>query len=208
MTDWDAKYAAAAAGLFGEEPNEFVREIVARSDFHARSALCLADGDGRNGNWLARQGLAVLAVDLSKVATDKARERDAASGVTVERITADLKDWAPAPGRQWDAAFVISLHCEPSVRTRAIRIAAAALAPGGWLVIEGFAKAQAVRDGTGPDDPSLLYDVTEIRSALPEFEIVEACTGITCLDEGKRHRGEAEVVRFAARKPMEDDARD
>jgi SAM-dependent methyltransferase len=201
MTNWDAKYAAAERGLFGEEPNEYVREILARSDFRARSALCLADGDGRNGAWLAGQGLAVTAVDLSEVATEKARLRDRAAGVSVARITADLKDWIPPEGAAWDAVFLISLHCQQEVRNRAIRIAADALSPGGWFVIEGFAKAQAEAGNAGPDDPDILYDLAEIERAIPEFLVIEAFLGRTLLDEGKRHRGHAEIVRFAARKP-------
>lgn len=202
MTDWDAKYAARPDGLFGEKPNEYVREILARSDFDARSVLCLADGDGRNGTWLAAQGLAVTAVDLSGVATEKARRRDAAAGVSVERITADLEDWTPPAQSFWDAVFLISLHCEQVVRNRAIRIAANILSPGGWIIIEGFAKEQADAVGSGPNDPDVLYDLAGIERCIPEFQIVEAFRGRTCLDEGARHHGEADVIRFAARNPM------
>ena len=199
MPDWDAKYAGREAP-FGNAPNEYVREILARCDFDARSALCLADGDGRNGTWLARQGLAVTAVDLSDVATEKALERDAASGVTVERITADLAVWTP-PARHWQAAFVIYLQCDPATRARALRLCVDHLEPGGWLVIEAFAKPVAGRPGFGPDDASVLYDLPEIEAAVPDVVVIEAFIGRTLLDEGDRHRGEAEVVRFAARKP-------
>ena len=70
---WDRRYRAAVAPPFGEAPNDYLRMICAHQDFTARSALCLADGDGRNGAWLAGQGLAVTAVDVSAVATDRPR---------------------------------------------------------------------------------------------------------------------------------------
>lgn len=200
MPDWDAKYAAAGARLFGEGPTEYVRAILARSDFQARSALCLADGDGRNGAWLAGQGLTVTAVDLSARATELAQRHDAASSVTVERLTGDLADWTPPPGQTWEAVFLIHLHCEPEIRNRALRIGADALTPGGWMIVEGFAKAQAARDGMGPKDPALFYALDELEDVLPEFEVVEALAGRVRLDEGPRHQGEAEIVRFAARK--------
>ena len=39
--------------------------------------LAVADGEGRNGVWLAEQGLHVLSVDISRVAQDKARKSGA-----------------------------------------------------------------------------------------------------------------------------------
>lgn len=201
MPDWDASYRDSTASLFGDAPNEYVREIVARSDFAARSALCLADGDGRNSGWLARRGLAVTAVDLSQVATEQARARDAAQGVAVERIAADLADWAPPCEAYWDSAFLIYLQCESAVRNRAAYRAAAALAPGGWFVAEGFARVAAYDGKLGPGNPDLLYDLDELLAQLPGFEIVEALSGRVRLEEGQRHRGLGDVVRIAARRP-------
>ncbi|MGF1631277.1 MAG: methyltransferase domain-containing protein [Kiloniellaceae bacterium] len=197
---WDRRYRAAAEPPFGEAPNEYLRMICARSDFAARSALCLADGDGRNGAWLAEQGLAVTAVDVSAVATDRARDLDRRRGVAVERITADLAGWTPEPGRSWDAVFVIYLQGTSALRRRALETAAAALAPGGWLVVEGFAKAQAAHPGMGPYDPDRLYDLAELQAALPGLQVIESFAGLVRLDEGTRHCGEAAVIRFAARR--------
>ena len=199
--DWDARYAAAEAGLFGEAPNDYVRAVASRPDFAARTALCLADGDGRNSTWLAGQGLAVTALDLSPVAVDKAQARDAAAGHRVSRTVADLADWAPPAAVSWDAAFLIYLQCEEAVRLRAIEIAGAALAPGGWFVLEAFAKPSSTPTGLGPDDAALLYSIAELEASLPGFDIVEALEGRVRLEEGERHTGIAEVVRFAARKP-------
>ncbi|HMA13318.1 MAG: class I SAM-dependent methyltransferase [Bacteroidota bacterium] len=205
---WDRRYRAAEAPPFGEAPNDYLRMIAARPDFTARpdfkasTALCLADGDGRNGRWLAGQGLAVTAVDVSAVATERALLLDARDGVTVERIVADLADWSPERGRTWDAVFLIYLQSTWALRRRALEIAAAALAPGGWLVVEGFAKAQAARPGLGPDHPDRLYSLEELYQALPGMQVVEALAGRVLLSEGTRHQGEAEVVRFAARRPV------
>lgn len=200
MKDWDERYAGAAGWLFGRDPNEYVREICARSDFKAGSALCLGDGDGRNGAWLAKRGMAVTAVDISSVATERAHELDRDSGVKVERLVADLAEWAPDPERRWDSVFLLYLHCPRTVRDHAIRTAAAALVPGGWFVVEGFATAQAARS-LGPDDPALLYDLEALQTLLPGFVVVEALTGRVRLEEGETHRGVAMVVRFAARRP-------
>jgi len=197
VVDWDARYLKRDGPLYGGAPNEYVREIAARSDFAARSALMLADGDGRNGRFLATRGLAVTAVDLSGVATERAIAADRDAGVAVERIAADLATWRPRNAAVYDAAFMIYLHCDPPTRDRALRSAIDHLAPGGWLVIEGFAKGQAARDGMGPGDPSLLYAVDELIAAAPGLEVIEALEGRVRLREGEGHRGEALVVRLA-----------
>jgi hypothetical protein len=197
---WDERYRAAIEPPFGEAPNEYLRMVCARADFTAHTALCLADGDGRNGRWLAAQGRAVTAVDVSAVATEQAIELDGRRGVSVERITADLARWTPEPGHAWDAVFLIYLQSAWPVRRRALEVGAAALAPGGWLVVEGFSKAQGARPEMGPDDLDRLYDLAELREALPGLQVVEALAGRVLLSEGSRHRGDAEVVRYAARR--------
>ncbi|GAB4239434.1 MAG: class I SAM-dependent methyltransferase [Kiloniellaceae bacterium] len=197
---WDKRYRAASEPLFGEAPNEYLRMISARSDFTARRVLCLADGDGRNGAWLAEQGREVTAVDVSAVAVERALDLDRRRNVAVKRLVADLADWTPPAGEVWDAVFVIYLQGTAALRRRTLEVAAAALAPGGWLVLEGFSKAQARRPDIGPDDADRLYDLEELHAAASGLEVVEALAGRVRLDEGPRHSGEAEVVRFAARR--------
>lgn len=203
MVNWDKRYAEAEASgeLFGRAPNNYVVQTLARPDFEARSALCLADGVGRNGRWLAGQGLAVAAVDLSAVGTDIALRLDAEAGASVERIAADLADWQPASDRRWDAVFLIYMHCERDVRQRAVELAASHLNPGGWFVVEGFAADVGDGPAMGPPDPDLRYCAADFEQWLgPGCEVMEALTGVVRLDEGARHQGLARVVRFAARR--------
>ncbi len=198
---WDQKYAAAPEGLFGTSPNEYVREIAARSDFTARTGLCLADGDGRNSRWLAQAGLEMSAVDLSPVACANATVLDKSAGVTVSRVAGDLEVWRPAGGERWEAVLLLYLQAPETVRLSALRIGWQALCEGGWLIVEGFAKAQAgAGDDLGPGSPDLMYDLDEIEACLPKADILQALSGRVQLDDGGRHQGLAHVVRFAARK--------
>lgn len=200
MPDWDAKYAAGD-DLFGAAPNEYVRRMATHPAFPGGPVLCLADGDGRNGTWLAAHGLEVTALDLSGVGTEKALARDRAAGVSVDRLVDDLADWTPPAGRTWGAVILIYLQSEPQVRARALRLAADALAPGGWLVLEAFARSRGAPTGIAPKDEAVLYDLPEILSTVPDLEVLEALEGRVLLDEGIRHRGEADIIRFTARKP-------
>ncbi|MCB1472569.1 MAG: class I SAM-dependent methyltransferase [Rhodobiaceae bacterium] len=197
--DWDARYRAAEGSLFGDAPNDYLRMICARTDFAPKTALLPADGDGRNGSWLASQGIAVTAFDLSAEATRRAVDRDKVNGVSVERFTADVTAWQPA-GRTWDAAIVFYLHGPASLRRACLDKAIASLAPGGWIVLEAFAKAPQPATGPGPGSPALRYSNEELAEWVGELQIVELMAGTILLDEGSRHSGLADVVRLAARR--------
>jgi SAM-dependent methyltransferase len=202
MVNWDKRYAEADGPMFGGVANNYVVQTVALPDFDPASALCLADGDGRNGRYLAQLEIAVMGVDISSVATERAALLDAEADVIAERVTADLASWEPEPDRRWDAVFLIYLHCEREVRQRAVELAAKHLAPGGWFIAEGFA-ANLPPDAPhmGPPDPALRYDAAEFDAWLgDEFELVEALTGSIRLQEGSKHQGLAQVVRYAARR--------
>ncbi|MEL6979850.1 MAG: class I SAM-dependent methyltransferase [Pseudomonadota bacterium] len=228
---WDARYRAAPAeGLFGGAPNAYLRAVAERPELKLRSALFLADGDGRNSRWLAARGVACAAVDLSAEATRRAAASDAAAGVSVERICADLERWTP-PAERWDAAFLIYLQGPPALRAAAMDAAWRGLAPGGWFGLEAFAvqafaaeavaaedfaeeafaeDALAVEAVAGPraadadrlgPEAAARYRCDEVIAALPGAEIIEAMTGLVRLDEGPRHQGLAAALRILARKP-------
>lgn len=56
--------------------------------------LCVADGEGRNSVWLARQGFAVDAFDVADRAVDKARALAQREGVSVNFAVADCDGFA------------------------------------------------------------------------------------------------------------------
>ena len=63
MTSWDERYAGDDY-LFGEAPNAFLARQAALLPATGR-ALAVADGEGRNGVWLAQHGMNVDSVDGS-----------------------------------------------------------------------------------------------------------------------------------------------
>ena len=202
---WDARYRDAPEPMFGTEPSEYLRQIVARSDFAPRSALFLADGDGRNSRWLAAQGCDVSAVDLSEAATAKALDLDRAAGTKVQRVAADLETWSGS-GRRFDAVFIIALHSSQAVRRQAVETGIRHLEPGGWFVLEGFSTAQLSRRTMGPTSPDKLYDRSETLGWVQDtfegetLDVVEALEGSVLLAEGDRHDGTAEMIRILARR--------
>src|SRR5690606_9237138 len=96
MDEWDARYGEAEPP-YGEMPNDF---LVEQADaLNVGDCLCLAEGQGRNAVWLAGQGFAVTAVDLSPIGLERARQLAAAKGVSIETRVADLEDYDPGDAR-------------------------------------------------------------------------------------------------------------
>jgi len=78
---WQARFSAPDYA-FGKEPNYFLKSCAQLLP-RAGLALAIADGEGRNGIWLAEQGLEVLSIDFSPLAQAKARALAAERGVNV-----------------------------------------------------------------------------------------------------------------------------
>lgn len=200
--DWDERYRTAAGPMFGAQPNRWLRACVALRAARPACALAIADGDGRNGRWLARRGIATMAMDVSEEATRRAAEADAAAGVAVRRLVGDVATWRPPQDARFGLVALIYLQGPQAQRAAALRLAADSLAPGGWFVMECF--------GDGPPSPSpdaagpgreKRYALVEVLAALEGLEVEEATIGLVRLDEGPRHRGLATVVRALARRP-------
>lgn len=68
---WNTRYRDAGEDyLFGTEPNRF---LAHRAELlrNGRTAVSVADGEGRNAVWLAEQGLEVTAVEISPIAVKR-----------------------------------------------------------------------------------------------------------------------------------------
>jgi SAM-dependent methyltransferase len=195
---WDARYAGGGFA-FGEAPNRYLEAQAARLRPGLR-ALAIGDGEGRNGVWLAERGLEVTAVDWSAAGLAKAHALAAARGVALHAVVADLTRWDWPAGR-FDLLAWIFVHLPPEDRTLVAARAAAALAPGGLLVLEAFTPAQEGRRSGGPRDPELLWSGALVREHFAGLELLECLEGTVLLDEGPKHQGHAEVVRALLRKP-------
>jgi len=194
---WDERYSGDGF-LFGEAPNLFLLGQAHRLRPGLR-ALAVGDGEGRNGVWLASQGLETTSVDWSAVGLAKARALAAARGVALRTVTADLTRW-DWPAEAFDVIAWIFVHLPPADRALACAGVRRALAPGGLLLLECFAPAQAGRRSGGPKDPALLWSRAVVEAEFGGLEVLELLEGTVLLDEGPRHQGPAEVVRAVLRK--------
>src|SRR4051812_4279667 len=90
---------------FGKAPNDF---LVRRKPLLPKSgtALAVADGEGRNGVWLAQQGLEVVSTDFSPSAQLKGRALAAERNVSVHFVQADMHT-GPYPEAAFDVVAEI-----------------------------------------------------------------------------------------------------
>lgn len=195
---WDQRFAAPGY-KYGTAPNTFLREQAPRLAAGSR-VLLPGDGEGRNGVWLAQQGHRVLAVDSSAVGLAKARALAAERGVAIDTVCADLADWAPEAAA-FDAVVLVYCHLPSALRRRVHRGLAAALKPGGWLLLECFEPAQRGRPSGGPQDLDLLADLAALREDFAgRLDEQLGWQGETVLDEGPGHQGPARVSRYLGRR--------
>ena len=139
---WNTRFSAPGY-VFGTAPNIFLTKQKARLK-RGQHALAIADGEARNGVWLAQQGLDVTSVDFSPVAVEKARKRAAEAGVTLDLVVADLGSWA-WPKSAFDVvAGIFFQFASPDERAAIFRNIKAALKPGGLVDRRGL-RAEAAR---------------------------------------------------------------
>jgi len=90
-------------------------------------------------------------------------------------VVADVLS-AGLPDRAFDAVLVAYLHLSAPDRTAVLARAAAALAPGGLLLVVGHDRSNLTGGVGGPPDPDLLYTPDEIVDALPGLDVRRAGT--------------------------------
>ncbi|WP_238120160.1 MULTISPECIES: SAM-dependent methyltransferase [unclassified Xanthobacter] len=196
---WNERYTREDY-LFGVAPNAFLARQAPRLTAGGR-ALAIADGEGRNGIWLAEQGLSVHAVDASSVAQDKARRLAAERGVSLELELVDLADWT-WPEAAYDViAGIFIQFLGPEPRAKMFEGIRRALKPGGLLLLEGYGPKQLEYRTGGPGQRDNLYTEELLRDAFADLEIVELVSYDAEIAEGAAHNGLSALVDLVARKP-------
>ena len=199
MSFWDERYQGEAY-LFGEAPNAFLAAQAHRLR-PGLSALAVADGEGRNGVWLAEQGLDVLSVDSSPVAQAKAARLAQARGTALRLQEVDLASWT-WPEAQFDVVAAIFIQfAGPQLRDQIFAGLKRALKPGGLLLLEGYRPEQIDYDTGGPRAPENLYTEALLRAAFGDLEIVELPVYDAVIEEGAGHRGQSALIDLVARRP-------
>jgi SAM-dependent methyltransferase len=195
MSHWDTRYDSEDY-FYGTEPNAFLRSSV--TGLQPGRALCLGDGEGRNGTYLAELGFDVTSVDGSRVGIQKTRKLAAARGVEITTVVADLADFKLGTD-EWDLIVSIFVHVPSDLRRKIHRAVAGSLKSGGQFVLEAYTPDQ-LRHGTGgPRAVDWLMTRTGLESELAGLTVVHAQELEREVDEGPGHTGHAAVVQLIGR---------
>jgi SAM-dependent methyltransferase len=196
---WEARFATADYA-FGKEPNYFLRSCQKLLPRRGR-ALAVADGEGRNGVWLAEQGLDVVSLDFSPAAQNKARALAAERGVKVTFVKADVHVW-DYPQVTFDVVVEIFTQFSPSAeRTMKWRGMRRTLKPGGLLIIQGYTPKQLQHGTGGPKQLENLYTRPMLEQEFGDFRDLKIVEEERDMREGASHAGLSAVIGLTATKP-------
>jgi SAM-dependent methyltransferase len=200
---WNARYAGDGYA-YGKAPNEFLVQCLPRLQSlpHGACVLCLADGEGRNGVWLASRGFAVTSVDIAEEGLRKAAALAERAGVALQTIQGDITAFELGRDR-WDAIVSIFLHLPAKARRALHRRCVDALRPGGLFVFEAYSPEQLALGTGGPKEIELLPTLADVESefaACDDATIDHRFSGVRRVVEGPLHNGDGHVVQLVVRK--------
>lgn len=195
---WNDRYKAPGY-LFGTDPAAFLRRESGRL-VAGQTALCVADGEGRNSVFLAERGLRVTAMDASDVAVDKARALADTKGVTVDFHVADIATW-DWDARQYDVVVGIFFQfAAPPLRDEIFAGMVRSLAPGGLLLLHGYTHAQLEHNTGGPRILENLYTSDLLADRFKDLDVLHLAEYEADLSEGSRHVGRSALIDFVAQR--------
>ena len=195
LARWESRFAPESY-LFGTAPNAFLARQKPLLPKTGR-ALSVADGEGRNGVWLAEQGLDVVSMDFSPTAQAKARALAVSRGVAITTETVDLSTYT-WPADAFDVIVVI--FAQPLERTRLFAGVKRALKPGGLLLIEGYPPRQLQYGTGGPSDIERLYTREHLEAGFSDFTDVRIDEYDAEIYEGDGHGGISALIDLVATK--------
>lgn len=209
---WDARFTGDDF-LFGTEPNAFVERSLEHLAQSSR-VLAIADGEGRNGVWLAQHGHAVHSIEGSATAVAKAVRLAQSRGVPV---VSSLDELVPGslfaevgdvlahawPRHAYDAVIAIFIQfAKPGAERESLFAAMReALAPGGVFLIEGYTAKQLEYGTGGPRALAHLYDEAFLREMLTGLAIESIVAYDAEIHEGPQHSGMSALIDAVAVRP-------
>jgi 2-polyprenyl-3-methyl-5-hydroxy-6-metoxy-1,4-benzoquinol methylase len=172
---WDDRYATHDH-VWSGRPNPRLVEHTA--DLPPGLALDVGCGEGADVVWLAERGWRTTGADVSTVALEKARRHAGEAGV------ADRTSWTHVDlvaGDQlpdgFDLVSAMYLHVPESRFARVYAAIAAAVRPGGTLLVAGHHPAERETDLRNPHLGHLLFPperVTEVLGGGWQVEVADA----------------------------------
>lgn len=197
---WDQRYSEDGFA-YGTNPNDFIKSEYSHIPKGGK-VLCLAEGEGRNAVFLAKQGYQVTAVDQSSVGLEKAQRLASENGVKITTVVANLADY-DLGSEVWDGIVSIAAHVPEELRKSVHKKAVSALREGGVFILEAYTERHHEIGGVGGPPASQKGMLMSLDALKEELNGLEFLIGVELerhISEGKYHHGESAVVQVVARK--------
>jgi SAM-dependent methyltransferase len=194
LARWEERFSVPDY-LFGKEPNYFLKSCAALLPARGK-VLAIADGEGRNGVWLAERGLDVLSLEYSDSAREKAAAlaKERTVNVTFER--ADVHEWS-YPESAFDVVVDIftqfSTPAQRAVKWAGVR---RTLRPGGLLILQGYTPRQLQYGTGGPKAVEQLYTRAMLEEAFGDLRNLTIVEEEREMHEGAAHSGMSAVINL------------
>jgi cyclopropane fatty-acyl-phospholipid synthase-like methyltransferase len=185
--------------VFGTEPAAFLQDQAGLLTPKGATALCVADGEGRNSVFMAEQGLKVTALEYAPSAIAKARKLAKAKGVTVDFKEVDVlaHDW---PETYDIVAGIFIQFVGPDARPALFEGMKQSVRPGGLILLHGYTPKQLEYRTGGPPCAENMYTEDMLREAFEGWDILECRAYDRHIEEGCGHKGQSALIDLVARK--------
>lgn len=195
---WDERYAADDY-YYGTKPNEFLLSQQHRLRA-GMECLAVADGEGRNGVWLAEQGLNVVSIDGSIRAQEKAKQLAQQRAVNLDFQHVDLMNWA-WPENKFDVVVGIFIQVfAGEMRSQLFENIKRSLKPNGLLLLQGYTTRQLEYKTGGPSQIENLYTEEILKAAFSDMEMLHFAEHDQIINEGSGHHGMSALIDLVAKK--------
>lgn len=189
---WDERYRDSQYA-YGTEPNDFLKEKY--TVLPKGRVLCLAEGEGRNAVFLAKQGYQVVAVDASVEGMKKAKQLAEINNVDIEYMVADLSSFEIEEAA-FDAVISIFCHVPLAVRQALHERVVRGLKPSGVLLLEAYTPAQLQHKTGGPPVEELTMQLDDLLQEFQGLQMQHAVEFEREVVEGIYHTGRGAVVQL------------
>lgn len=193
---WDERYSIETY-VYGKTPNQFLEahyRVIPKG-----KVLSLAEGEGRNAVFLARQGYEVTAVDASRVGLDKAKRLADEYEVSIECIHADLADFEIGENT-WDGIVSIFCPLPSTLRKNLHKKVVRGLKENGVLLIEAYTPDQLKYATGGGKSADLMTTKDSLIRELDGLMFLHLSELERDVIEGIYHTGLGAVVQAIALK--------
>lgn len=202
---WTERYQSAESDfLFGREPSEFLIQKITMFK-PQQSALMIADGEGRNSVYLAKQGLKVTANDICEVAINRAMKLAEESNSDINFVECNIltDKWSAKCDENlfdWVVGIFIQFT-NAEERKKLFSFMKAMTKPNGRILLLGYTPKQLEYKTGGPSAIENLYTKELLEAAFQDWDVEELDEYEKELSEGSGHNGISALIGMIARKP-------